>query len=310
MPLEAPGSTPKVVSRSGEITITTANGLVCTFDEAKGTLVSLSIKGKELIAESEKQRDRSFDHDQALIDNYTKRWKLHLKDFDALKLGKLNKVGPSTVAVEKDQNQVIVRISSSFRSPKDAGFDEVQSWKIDGAGQIEVVESVTPAGELGEDVWIPRMGLRFQLSKDLKQVAYYGKGPHGNYSDRSHGVWMAVHRAMVKDHFIPYGKPQDHGNRESVRWLELADAEGNGLKIIAPEPLSMSVLPYTQEELRSARHTADLPEPSVTELRVAAKVSGVGNGSCGPVTRDEYQVLSAPIEYRFVLVPFASSEHP
>ena len=48
-----------------------------------------------------------------------------------------------------------------------------------------------------------------------------------------------------------------------------------------------------------------LPEPSVTELRIAAQVSGLGNGSCGPSTYEEYQALSAPTEYRFYLKPLA-----
>ncbi|HEY5621261.1 MAG TPA: beta-galactosidase small subunit, partial [Pontiella sp.] len=222
---------------------------------------------------------------------------------DALQLKNLEKKGPSQLTVEKEDHNVVVRISSTFRSPKNAGFDEVQSWKIDGAGRIEVIESVTPAGELGEGVWIPRMGLRFQLSRDLEQVVYYGKGPHGNYNDRSYGAWTAVHKAEVKDHFVHYGKPQDHGNREAVRWMKLTRADGIGLKIVAPEPLAMCVLPYTQEELRKAKHTADLPTPSVTELRIAAAVSGVGNGSCGKPTREEYRALSAPVEYRFFLIP-------
>jgi beta-galactosidase len=147
------------------------------------------------------------------------------------------------------------------------------------------------------------MGLRFQLSKDLEHVAYYGKGPHGNYNDRSYGAWTAVHKDKVQDHFVPYGKPQDHGNREAVRWMKLTRADGNGLKIVAPEPLAMCVLPYTQEELGKARHTSELPPSSVTELRIAAAVSGVGNGSCGAPTMPEYQALTGPVEYRFFLIP-------
>ncbi|MEN8127991.1 MAG: beta-galactosidase domain 4-containing protein, partial [Planctomycetota bacterium] len=307
MPLKTSAAPPKIVSKKWETTVITDNGLSCTFDKKRGTLISLSIKGHQLMAKSERRGDRSFDHDQALIDNYTRHWKLHLRKFDELKLGKLEKVGDSRLTVKTKKNKVVVQISSSFRSPKNAGFDEVQTWKIDGAGQIEVIESVTPAGKLGDDVWVPRIGLYFQLSKDLQQVAYYGKGPHGNYNDRSYGAWTAVHEANVMDHYVPYGKPQDHGNRESVRWLKLSDANGSGLKIIAPEPLAMCVLPYTQEELASARHTVDLPAPSITELRIAARVSGVGNGSCGPITREEYQALSAPVEYRFILIPFISN---
>ena len=87
--------------------------------------------------------------------------------------------------------------------------------------------------------------------------------------------------------------------------MRLSDSAGNGLEIFAPEPLSMSVLPYTQEQLKSARHTIDLPESSVTELRIAARVSGVGNGSCGPQTMDQYKARAKTAEYRFTLRPFS-----
>jgi len=303
--LQQAATAPSVMTANGTTTVTAGNGIVCVFDHDKGLPVSLSVNGRELMADRMSGRDRTFDHDQALIDNYIRHWKLRLEEFDALKLKDLQKSGPSQVAVETNSNEVIVHIRSSFNSPEDAGFREEQTWKMDGNGQIEVIESVTPTGRLGADVWIPRMGLRFQLSKDLGQVAYYGKGPHGNYNDRSYGAWTAVHKARVKDHYVPYGRPQDHGNREAVRWMELRDARGSGLRILAPEPLSMCVLPYTQEELHKARHTIELPAPSVTELRIAAAVSGVGNGSCGPVTRPEYQALSAPVEYRFFLIPFS-----
>ncbi|MEN8253842.1 MAG: glycoside hydrolase family 2 TIM barrel-domain containing protein [Verrucomicrobiota bacterium] len=300
-------SAPELSENGETITVTAKNGLVCVFDKASGTLASLMVKRAELLADPAKRRDRSFDHDQATIDNLQHSNKKNKMKFSRWRLGKLEKTASPSVAVEENPDHASVIIKTAYRSPKEVGFDEVQTWNIYGSGQVEVVESVEPAGGLPENVWIPRMGLRFQLSGDLNQVAYYGLGPHGNYPDRSHAAWTAIHEAKVQDHFIPYGKPQDHGNREAVRWLELSDAEGNGLKILATEPLSMSVLPYTQEELRSARHTVDLPESSVTELRVASRVSGVGNGSCGPATMKEYQALSAPVEYRFVLIPFSSA---
>ncbi|HEY5621889.1 MAG TPA: glycoside hydrolase family 2 TIM barrel-domain containing protein, partial [Pontiella sp.] len=147
--LETAASAPSVVSTNGTTTVTADNGTVCVFDNEKGIPVSLSIDGRELMADTAGDRDRSFDHDQALIDNYIRHWKLHLKEFDALQLKNLEKKGPSQLTVENEEQNVVVRISSTFRSPKNAGFDEVQTWKIDGAGRIEVIESVTPAGELG-----------------------------------------------------------------------------------------------------------------------------------------------------------------
>ena len=170
---------------------------------------------------------------------------------------------------------------------------------------MKLTESVEPVGESIENIWIPRTGLRFQLSKELEQVSYYGLGPYGNYNDRCYGSWTAVHKAKVKDHYFPYSKPQDHGNREEVRWLTLSDAKGLGVIIVAPEPLSMSVLPYTQEELKTARHTIDLREPKVTEIRVAAQISGVGNGSCGPATLEQYRATAKPVSYQFYIRPYS-----
>ncbi len=61
-------------------------------------------------------------------------------------------------------------------------------------------------------------------------------------------------------------------------------------------------------EQQAARHTIELPkEPTTTELRIAAKVSGVGNGSCGPPTSPEYRALAEPVEYSFALVPWQAN---
>jgi beta-galactosidase len=137
-------------------------------------------------------------------------------------------------------------------------------------------------------------------------LSYYGLGPSANYVDRKAGTWMGVHASVVLDQYVPYVRPQDCGNHEEVRWLELKSPAGFGLRVVAPEPLAMSALPYTQEELDAAMHTIDLPEtPTSTELRVAAKVSGLGNKSCGPLTDPQYRATAEPVEYRFVLKPFA-----
>ncbi len=297
---------PGVETKGGLITVSAANGVVCAFDQKTGQLISLRMNEQELLAPASERSDYLFDHTLAWINNYDRKGALHLKEYAKLKLEQLSRSGDVKVSVGKQNGQVAVRIETSYRSPEDAGFDETQTWLIDGAGQIEVVESVVPTGSLPADAWVPRIGLRFQLSPQLDQVTYYGKGPHGNYVDRSYGAWMDIHTASVMDHYVPYASPQDHGNRESVRWMELSGANGSGVRITASDPLPMSVLPYTQNELHAARHTIDLPKtPKATEFRIAARVSGVGNGSCGPPTFEEYRALAGPVEYRFHLIPFA-----
>ncbi len=305
MPLEVANEAPGVMSQDGRITVTAGNGLTCIFDQKEGALISLSIKGKELLAPRVGHRTRMFDVASAGIDNYGWGGRSVLKEYDRLELDRLEKASPSEIVFGITTNKVVVRIQTSYRSPRNAGFDEAQAWTIDGAGQISLIESVKPGGELGDSVWVPRVGLRLDLIKDLENVTYYGMGPQDNYVDRSYGAWMDIYLTTVQKCFIPYPRPQDQGNHEGVRWMRLTDSAGNGLEIMTHEPLSMSVLPYTQEEIGAARHTVDLPSPSVTELRIAAQVSGVGNGSCGPVTMDPYKARSKATEYRLILKPFS-----
>lgn len=293
-----------VVEAHNKIAVVAENDITYTFDKKSGTLISLLINGREFMASAGDQLDRHFDHDLATIDNYIRHWKLHLEDFAALQLRKLEKAEAPAMSVEQIEDRVLVRIETKFMSPAGAGFQQEQIWAIHGSGVLTLTERVKPIGELGHGVWVPRIGLRFQLSDALEDIAYYGLGPHDNYTDRSYSAWTGVHQSMVADHFIPYGKPQDHGNRESVRWLELKDGEGYGIRVeAASNGLPMSVLPYTQEQLKAARHPSKLPDASVTELRVAFKVSGVGNGSCGKPTLQEYRVVSEPVEYSFSIIP-------
>jgi len=294
---------PSLKEMPGHFVVGSTTGSEMAFCKKTGRLTSLQMNGRELLANS--SRDWLFDQSLAWIDNYFRKGKPRLADYARLKIDRLSRRDDVEVRVEEVDAGVRVSIKSSFASPEGAGFNELQTWTMDGAGRIEVTESVIPTEKLTKEVWIPRIGLRIPLKPELTQVSYYGLGPHGNYVDRCYGAWMGVHSAKVMDHYIPYPMPQDHGNREQVRWMHLSDGNGTGVKIVAAEPLSMSVLPFTQDELQAAKHTIELPkESTTTELRIAAKVSGVGNGSCGEPTSPEYRVLAEPVEYSFALVPW------
>ncbi len=293
---------PKVVSADGRVTVSTKDGTAITFDRKGGNPVSLQVGRKELLAGG---RDQLLDYSIAWIDNYKKKMtSVQLNDHRKLELDKLAREGDAEFSVSEEGDVARIKITTRFKSPQGAGIDEVQEWSIDGAGRMDVTVNVAPTGKLKPNFWIPRVGVRIPLVPGLSQMSYYGLGPHGNYVDRKESAWMGIHTSTVMDQYVPYILPQDHGNREGVRWLELTDESGAGLKVLAPEPLAMSALPYTQEELLDAWHTIDLPKkPTATELRIAPKVSGIGNGSCGPQTDLQYRATAEAVEYRFVLMP-------
>ncbi len=299
---------PTVNKTKTHIEVSTQNEVSLAFSRESGMLSSLKMNGEELLAPT--QRNWLFDFKIAMIDNYYRKGKPRLADYHKLKLDGVEPLGNAEIDIANSADAVNVTVKKIFSNAENAGFKEVQVWRIQNSGRIEVSESVEPTGELNSEVWVPRIGLRFQFKPELQQVSYYGLGPHGNYSDRKTGAWMGIHSAGVNDWYVPYPKPQDHGNRENVRWLSLTDTKGNGLKILAPDPLSMSVLPYSQDELRAAKHTIDLPKtPTTTELRIAAQVSGVGNGSCGAPTFEKYRVMALPTHYQFIIEPYKSENN-
>ena len=73
--------------------------------------------------------------------------------------------------------------------------------------------------------------------------------------------------------------PQETGNHEDVRWAEITDEKGHGLRISraeGAEPFAMSLQPYSSFMLEEAQHQDELPAPKHMFLRVLAEQMGVG----------------------------------
>jgi len=130
-----------------------------------------------------------------------------------------------------------------------------------------------------------------ELAKDFENVRWLGRGPWENYSDRKTGADVGVWSSTVAEQYVPYVKPQENGNKEDVRWVELTDAGGNGLKIsTGANPFSFSALHFAAGDLAAVKHNYELtPRPEVV-LSVDAKMSGLGNSSAGPGVLEKYSV--------------------
>ena len=97
----------------------------------------------------------------------------------------------------------------------------------------------------------------------------------------------------------PYLLPQETGNHEDVRWAEITDDSGHGLRVSqtantetgVTKPFAMSLLPYSSTMLEEALHQDELPEPKHMFLRVLAAQMGVGGDDSwmSPV-HEQYQL--------------------
>ncbi|MGH2345124.1 MAG: glycoside hydrolase family 2 TIM barrel-domain containing protein, partial [Chloroflexota bacterium] len=79
------------------------------------------------------------------------------------------------------------------------------------AGGDLLVES---AVELGEGITdLPRVGVSLILDPSLEQLAWFGRGPWDNYSDRKASAMVGQWRSTVSEQYVPYIMPQEHGHK-------------------------------------------------------------------------------------------------
>lgn len=137
---------------------------------------------------------------------------------------------------------------------------------------------------------IPDFGMLFTIPVDYDQIKYYGLGPCDNYIDRKKGSKLGIFSSSTAKEMQPYLMPQECGNHCDVRWMEVTDRRGRGIRISAvSSPIEASALSYTPHEIENAHHHYDLPKPHHTIVRASAGMYGIGgDDSWGAPTLDEY----------------------
>ncbi|MBP0575726.1 hypothetical protein J8J27_33915, partial [Mycobacterium tuberculosis] len=79
--------------------------------------------------------------------------------------------------------------------------------------------------------------------------------PEETQLDRCRGGRLGLHAGRVADNLTPYLRPQECGNRVGVRFAEVTDAAGRGLRFAAAAaPFEFQALPWTAFELQNATH--------------------------------------------------------
>jgi beta-galactosidase len=153
-------------------------------------------------------------------------------------------------------------------------------------GGFNVKESVTVPKAFDD---LARVGTLFELDGLLKNLTYFGVGPHESYPDRKIGR-IARYLSTVAAQYIPYVRPQENGGHAAVRWFEVTDSGGNGLRFAMSKPAQVSVTPNRDADLADATHDVEVRACGNTVVHIDAAHRGVGTASCGPDTLEKYLV--------------------
>jgi beta-galactosidase len=193
-----------------------------------------------------------------------------------------------------------VKITATTKADGKEGFGvyHTATYLVKGDGSIKVDNDVQ---FVGFRINLARIGVRMLLDKKLDRMAFFGRGPFENYSDRKSAAEVGLYELGVNEQY-EYEKPMERGNHEEVSWAKLSGKEMPSLTVKADEKLmQVAALPHTDEQMHPVEYKIDLPASTSTVFCLSTKTLGVGSASCGPKPLEEYQVFAVPTSFTYTI---------
>jgi len=268
------------------------NGFLLSFNRKNGALSSWRWKDKELIFVP------LLPHfTRPLTDNDSRGWKPHKT------LAVWYRAEPKKTHFDwKMHEEGILEINSHYDVVPDSARIEL-TYLIDPDGTIRVNYRLKVENPLPD---LPKVGMQCGIANDFRDITWYGRGPMENYIDRCTGSLAGIYTLTLEDFLEPYVMPQENGSRTDVRWMFLSNKRNEGLLVVADSLLSMSVWPYTEEEMNRAKRTNELTEAGFVTVNIDLIQMGVRkhtswSDEAAPI--EKYRIPAKNYSYSFLLMP-------
>lgn len=210
----------------------------------------------------------------------------------------------------KEASEVVIQ--ASFELPDVNSSTYTTTYTIKSDGRIHVYNQFVPKGDLPD---LPRFGMKLVLNPEFDQMSWFGKGPHETYWDKNTGAKVDIYSGAVWDQYHPYVRPQEFGNKSSVRWASLTNADGLGLKVIGDSLLNTRAMNLELSDIDHTprpspnRHTTDIKKKPLVTWNIDHLQMGVGGDtSWGRRVHKEYTIPAKKYSYGFTLVPVGLDE--
>ncbi|GAA4801916.1 glycoside hydrolase family 2 TIM barrel-domain containing protein [Olivibacter ginsenosidimutans] len=196
----------------------------------------------------------------------------------------------------------------------------IQKELLDGDAQMSQQYTIHPDGTIlvhnqfkavnGKHQLIMRAGNNLTVNNTLTNITYYGRGPWENYWDRKSASLVGLYQQQVDKQYFPYARPQESGNKTDVRWVNLTDAKGKGLRFAFVDSLlNFSALPYDLSDLdpeteKKQYHSGELVKKNAVFMHVDLKQIGLqGMDSWGSQPLVQYRIPFADFSYSYRIIP-------
>ena len=210
-------------------------------------------------------------------------------------------------SLESHEEEGSVKVSAKYELPAQKATLAL-TYTIGRNGSILINQKLVPQGEAAN---LFRFGMQMAMPQEFEDITYYGRGPIENYADRNHSSLLGLYHQTVDEQFYPYIRPQETGNKTDIRWWNLCNAAGQGIRVIAAQPFSASALHYTIDRLddgkqKDQRHSFELKPMPLTNLCIDLKQMGLGCiNSWGAIALPEYQLPCQEYEFTFLIEPIS-----
>ncbi|MEH7304986.1 glycoside hydrolase family 2 TIM barrel-domain containing protein [Neobacillus drentensis] len=172
-------------------------------------------------------------------------------------------------------------------------------YKVYGSGGVEVNLHVSVRKDLA---YLPRFGMRYFLTEDFQNCTYFGNGPHESYADKHAGCYKSKFHAIVPDLFENYIYPQENSSHYDTEECTLSNA-ATAIKVCSTTPFSFCASEYTREELAAKKHHFELQKSGSIVWNIDYAMTGVGSGSCGPYTLEQYRLTEKEFVFDYAFLP-------
>lgn len=287
------------LKQNNDVILLSNNDFSFTIDKKAGVPTSYIYKGVEMLAGAMRP---NFWRAPTLNDDadWNGRRKWESTGLDSLEIGdktfEVNRIDNGTVEVYVDLE--------FLNKDGELVLKTNQLYLVDGNGKIDVTMTVMPT-ELVET--FPKIGTQLIMPLGFDKVRYFGKDTE-NYPDRNASGRVGVYERNASDFFEMHEEPQESGNRTEVRWFEIANADGYGIRVrCGEEHLNFSIYQYSDEALTKAERINQITPADYWTVNVDYKQAPLGTATCGPGALDKYLIKNQIYEYSFRIQPIKKS---
>jgi len=275
----------------------TAPGIALEFNKRSGWLESYEVNGLQLIAD-----------DSALTPSF---WRAPTdNDYGAGLQRKFVAWRKPEMKLKEFKPEVadsVVIIKANYEMPGvESQLYLAYTLYADGTLQVNEKLETTKDAKVSE---MFRFGMQLPMPVEFENLRYYGRGPIETYSDRKDSEFVGLYSSTVSNQFYPYILPQENGNHVDLRWMELTNAAGRGVRIMSNNLFSGSALHYTIESLdegwdKHNLHSPDVDPAPLTNVCIDKTQLGLGCvNSWGAWPLRQYRVLYDNKEFTFTISP-------